>query len=158
MSRLATVAETLDKIAMLRAADRAGRLFTLDSSVELAKQAGALMVKLGLGVPTGVGNVARRAVGKTALSTGKATMHGFNQTLPSISKPIHVGAPQAFAAGSKTVPAAAEAAKTISHGPPGQMTGRASQLAPATVPAGRVAPRTVGSSKPATAGDRKSVV
>ena len=44
--KLVPLDETLDKIAALRAADQAGRIFTLDGSVELAKFAGFVMAQM----------------------------------------------------------------------------------------------------------------
>ena len=71
MARLAAAEEALDKIAMLRMADQAGRLLTTDSSIELAKYAGALMAKLA-GPATILSRLATKAP-MAAKLTGSAT-------------------------------------------------------------------------------------
>ena len=88
MARLAAVEETLDKIAMLRLADQAGRLLTTDSSIELAKHAGVAMAKLA-GPATVLGRLATKAPMAAKLTgkmTGSATaMRGLLGTAPTMA-------------------------------------------------------------------------
>lgn len=71
MAHLAAAEEALDKIAMLRMADQAGRLLTIDPSIELSKYAGALMAKLA-GPATVLGRLATKAP-MAAKLTGSTT-------------------------------------------------------------------------------------
>lgn len=69
--------ETLDKIAMLRSADQAGRTLAGDSSVELAKYAGAIMARMTkealAPLPALLAKPVGKAVARKAVTAGPVT-------------------------------------------------------------------------------------